>query len=145
MGECPICKDPLTGVVKKLPCGHLLHTQCERPLRQYEGVKECPLCRGQYEQKELRTYVVPPPPDTRPKVSYADLVKRAEEELGQENSDLVPNINDTNALKAYLRPGEVVGGSIKKRVTRRGRKLVVTRRRRGSRRKLDRLRSSRRR
>jgi hypothetical protein len=144
MEECPICKDPLTGTVKKLPCGHLLHTQCERPLTQYEGVKECPLCRQQYEQKELRTYVVPPPPDTRTKVSYAELVKRAEEELGQENIDLVPNINDTDALKVYLRSGEVVGGSVQKRVTRRRRKLVITRRRWGGRRKLHRLRSSRR-
>jgi hypothetical protein len=37
-----------------------------------------------------------------------------------------------------------VGGSVQSRVTRRGRKLMVTRRRRGGRRKLHRLRGSRR-
>lgn len=40
--NCAICRDPLTSA-KKLPCGHLFHTNCLRSWLEYNS--SCPSCR----------------------------------------------------------------------------------------------------
>jgi hypothetical protein len=92
--------------------------------------------------KDNECTIQAPPPKS--KVSYGELLQRAKEELG-DDTELLPGPGDKAVLEGYLKSGEVAsnGGrrSVKKRVTRRGRKLVITRRRRTRRRKLDRFRS----
>ena len=52
--ECAICLDTQQGTKKKLPCGHVLHSDC---LKKFFAVSlSCPMCRREYRMKVKTDY-----------------------------------------------------------------------------------------